>query len=161
MSHARPISLGPGEGEAFRNPVGGPVTIKARGADTGGALTVFESVPAPGEGPPLHLHSREDEILYAVEGTLRVLLDGELSHATPGSFVFIPRGVPHTWQNAGEGPARLLFAFAPEAPGMERFFERAAEVPEGTPLAEAFAEFAADAGMEVLGPPLAVSHPDA
>jgi quercetin dioxygenase-like cupin family protein len=148
------FALGPGEGEAFRNPVGGPVTIKARGGQTGGALTVFESVPAPGEGPPLHLHSSEDEILYVVEGQLRVRLEDEVSEAPAGSFVFIPRGLPHTWQNAGEGAARLLFAFAPAAPGMERFFERAAEVPDGTPLAQAFAEFAADAGMQVLGPPL-------
>ena len=155
----RAISLGPGGGEAFRNPVGGPVTLKARGAQTGGALTVFESVPAPGEGPPLHSHPREDEILYLVEGRLRVRLQDEVSEAEAGSFVFLPKGLPHTWQNAGDGPARLLFAFAPAAPGMERFFERAAEVPEGTPLAEAFAEFAADAGMDVLGPPLAVSHP--
>ena len=155
----RAISIGPGEGEAFRNPVGGPVTIKARGDQTGGALTVFESVPAPGEGPPLHRHPREDEILYVLEGELRIRLEDDVSAAPAGSFVFLPRGLPHTWQNAGEGPARILFAFAPAAPGMERFFERAAEVPEGTPLAEAFAEFAADAGMEVLGPPLAQSNP--
>ncbi len=148
------ISIGPGEGEAFRNPVGGPVTIKARGAQTGGALTVFESVPAPGEGPPLHAHSREDEILYLLDGRLRVRLEEQISEATAGAFVFIPKGLPHTWQNAGDAPARLLFAFAPAAPGMERFFERAAEVSEDTPLAEAFAEFAADAGMQVLGPPL-------
>jgi quercetin dioxygenase-like cupin family protein len=133
--------------------------IKARGDQTGGALTVFESVPAPGEGPPLHRHPREDEILYVLQGDLRIRLHDEVSKAPAGSFVFLPRGLPHTWQNTGEGPARVLFAFAPAAPGMERFFERAAEVPEGTPLAEAFAEFAADAGMEVLGPPLAQSHP--
>ena len=153
------ISIGPGEGEAFWNPVGGPVTIKARGEQTGGALTVCESLPAPGEGPPLHAHPREDEILYLLDGRLRVRLGDELSEASAGAFVFIPRGLRHTWQNAGDGPARLLFAFAPAAPGMERFFERAAEVPEGTNIAEAFARFAADAGMDVLGPPLAQSHP--
>jgi quercetin dioxygenase-like cupin family protein len=155
----RAISVGPEEGEAFRNPVGGPVTIKARGRQTGGALTVFESVPAPGEGPPLHLHTHEDEILYVLEGQLRIRLEDDVSEAPAGAFLFIPRGLPHTWQNSGEGPARVLFAFAPAAPGMERFFERAAEVPDGTPLAEAFAQFGADAGMEVLGPPLARSDP--
>jgi quercetin dioxygenase-like cupin family protein len=155
----RAISLGPGKGEAFRNPVGGPVTIKARGRQTGGALTVFESVPAPGEGPPLHLHAREDEILYVLEGHLRIRLEDEVSEAPAGAFVFIPRGLPHTWQNAGEGPAHVLFALAPAAPGMERFFERAAGVADDTPLADAFAQFAADGGMEVLGPPLAQSDP--
>jgi quercetin dioxygenase-like cupin family protein len=153
------FSIGAGEGQAFRNPVGGPVTIKARGAQTGGALTVFESVPASGEGPPLHLHRAEDEILYVLEGRLRVRLEDDVSEAVAGAFLFIPRGLPHTWQNSGDGPARILFAFAPAAPGMEQFFERAAEVPDGTPLSEAFAEFAVDAGMDVLGPPLAQSHP--
>ncbi len=155
------ISVGPGEGEIFPNPVGGPVVIKARGQQTGNALTVFESSPAPGEGPPLHAHPREDEILYVLEGHLRVLLGGELSDALRGTFVFIPRSLPHTWQNAGSDPAQVLFAFTPAAPGMERFFERAAEVADGTPLAEAFGRFAAEAGMEVLGPPLAQSHPRA
>ena len=155
----RAITLGPEGGESLRNPAGGPLTIKARGRETGGALTVFESVPAPGEGPPLHRHVAEDEIVYVLEGELRILLDGELSDAPAGSFVFVAKGVPHTWQNVGAGHARILFAFAPAAPGMETFFERAAEVPEGTPLAEAFAQLADDAGMETLGPPLAVTHP--
>jgi hypothetical protein len=73
--------------------------------------------------------------------------------------VFIPRGVPHTWLNAGDEPARFLALFTPAAPGMERFFERAAELPKEPRAAAALKRFAADAGMEVLGPPLANSDP--
>jgi len=147
--------MGPGEGQTVANPAGGGLTYKALSEHTGGALTAWESTAAPGEGPPLHLHVNEDELMYVLEGRLRFRLDGT-DHSRPaGSFVFIPRGVPHTWQNAGEGPARILFVFTPASPGMERFFERSAELPEDTRMADAFKSLAGDAGMEVVGPPLA------
>jgi quercetin dioxygenase-like cupin family protein len=149
------IVMAPGDGQTVKNPVGGPLTFKARGEQTGGALTAFESTAAPDEGPPLHLHVSEDEFLYVLEGRLRVRLEETVHEAPAGSFVFIPRGVPHTWHNAGNDPARLLAVFTPAAPGMERFFERSAELADETRAAAAFKKFASDAGMEVLGPPLA------
>jgi uncharacterized cupin superfamily protein len=92
--------------------------------------------------------------MYVLEGRLGFRLD-ETDHSAPaGSCVFIPRGVPHTWQNAGDGHARILFVFTPASRSMERFFERSAELPEDTRMAEAFKTLASDAGMEVLGPPL-------
>lgn len=129
----------------------------ARGEQTGGALTGFESTPAPGEGPPLHRHASEDEVLYVLRGRLRVRLEETIHDAPAGSFVFIPRGVPHAWQNVGDAPANLLVLFVPGAAGMEQFFERFAEIGEDTRVAEAFKKLAGDAGMEVVGPPLAGS----
>jgi hypothetical protein len=67
--------------------------------------------------------------------------------------------VPHTWQNVGDGTARLLVLFIPGAPGMERFFERFGEVTGDASVAEAFASLADEAGMKVVGPPLAQSDP--
>jgi quercetin dioxygenase-like cupin family protein len=152
---ARAIVMGPGDGQTVANPARGGLTYKARSADTGGAVTAWESTAAPGEGPPIHLHLNEDEFMYVLEGRLRFRLD-EADHTVPaGSFVFIPRGLPHTWQNAGDGEARILFVFTPASPGMERFFERSAGLPEDTRMAEAFRTLASDAGMEILGPPLA------
>jgi quercetin dioxygenase-like cupin family protein len=155
----RAFVTAPGDGQTLRNPVGGPLTFAARGEQTGGALTVFETTPAPGEGPPLHLHPREDEVLYVLEGRFRVKLESTIHEAPPGSFVFIPRGVPHTWQNASDDPACLLILFTPAATGMEWFFERSAELSDDARVADAFKKFAGDAGMEVLGPPLAESDP--
>jgi quercetin dioxygenase-like cupin family protein len=149
----------PGEGQTVNNPLGGPLTFKARDEQTGGALTAFESTPAPGEGPPLHRHANQDEVIYVLAGRLRVRLEETIHEAPAGSFVFIPRGTTHTWQNGGDDPARLLVIFAPAAAGMERFFERSAELTGDTRAAEAFKKFASDAGMEVLGPPLAQSSP--
>ena len=157
MSQSEALIRRPEEGDTVANPAGGDLTYKARNGQTGGALTVWESTAAPGEGPPVHVHRNEDEFMYVLEGELRFRLAETDRTAPAGSFVFIPRNLPHTWQNAGDGEARILFGFTPGSPGMERFFERAAELPDETRLAEAFGEFAEDAGMQVLGPPLAQS----
>jgi quercetin dioxygenase-like cupin family protein len=153
----RPFVSASETGEALDSPAG-LLTFKAHGEQTGGALTAFENTAPPGAGPPFHLHHREDEVIYVLEGRLRVRLEEAVHEAPAGSFVFFPRGVPHTWQNGGETRARILVVFTPAAPGMERFFERAAELSDDTRAADAFGTFAGDAGMEVLGPPLAQSH---
>jgi quercetin dioxygenase-like cupin family protein len=146
------------DGTTLRNPAGGELRFTARGEQSGGSLTSFESSAAPGEGPPLHRHVNEDEVLYVFEGRLRFILDAAVEEAPAGAFVFIPRGVEHTWQNVGDVPARFLALFTPAAIGMEQFFERAAELPDDVGVAEVFKRFGADAGMEVLGPPMAASR---
>jgi mannose-6-phosphate isomerase-like protein (cupin superfamily) len=152
-----PVILGPGEGAAVENPVGGTIVLKVGGAQSGGALTVLETVVAPGEGPAHHVHEGEDEGWYALEGDLRFRLGDDILPAPAGSFVFVPRRVPHCFQNVGEGPARVLVTFTPS--GMERFFERFAELVIHGDGAESFRAAGAETGMEVLGPPLARSHP--
>ena len=150
---------GRAEGVAIVNPLGGPLTLRLRAEESGGALSVIVSGAPVGEGPPLHVHANEDELLYVLEGALRIRL-GDTLHAAPaGALTFVPRGVSHTWQSIGPGPARLLVVFAPGAPEMERFFERFAAAAPDAPLAVAFAELGREAGMGVLGPPLAQSHP--
>jgi quercetin dioxygenase-like cupin family protein len=153
----RAVVVAPGDGTTIEGPVGGPLTFKVRGDQTADALTAFENVIPPGEGPPMHVHAREDEAWYALEGELRFSLGGELAPAAAGSFVFVPRGTPHCFQNVGAAPARILVLFTPS--GMERFFERFAELPSGPFDPEAFRTAGAEAGMDVVGPPLAVSHP--
>jgi len=148
----------PEPGQPLDSP-GGFLTFMAKAEQTDGSLTAFESSAAPGHGPPFHLHVREDEVMYVLEGRLRFRLEETLHEAPAGSFVFLPRGVPHTWQSVGEALARIFVVFTPAAPGMERFFESAARLPEDKRTADAFRNFADDAGMVVVGPPLAQSHP--
>jgi quercetin dioxygenase-like cupin family protein len=152
---AAAVAVGPGEGATVQGPAGGPLTFKVRGRQTGGRLTAFENEIAPGDGPPLHAHANEDESWYVIEGELRFMLGDELSRAPAGSFVFVPRGTPHCFQNVGDSPARILVLFNPS--GMERFFDRFAELTVFEP--SAFATIGAEVGMDVVGPPLAVSHP--
>jgi len=153
----KPVAVGPGQGETIEGPVGGPVTFKVRGAQTGGSLTAFENVIAPGQGPPLHTHAWEDEAWYVVEGQLRFILGTDIAPAPAGSFVFVPRGTPHCFQNTGSEPARILVMFTPA--GMETFFDRFASLPIDEVGPAAFRELGEPAGMEVIGPPLAQSHP--
>jgi quercetin dioxygenase-like cupin family protein len=149
------LAVGPGEAKTVRSPIGGDVTYLARGEQTGRALTALDVAVPPGEGPPLHRHTREEEWVYVLEGTLRWMLGDKLTSAPAGSSVFIPRGLPHCFQNVGDLPARMLITFAPA--GMEGFFDRLAELTEFD--FDAFTRAAEEHGMEVVGPPLAESNP--
>jgi quercetin dioxygenase-like cupin family protein len=151
------IVRGAGAGTALRNPVGGTIRLMLRGSDTGGSLSALETTAAPGEGPPLHSHAHEDELLYVIDGRFRFRLEEDVSEAGAGALVFIPRGVRHTWQNVADAPARMLALFTP--PGMEQFFERFSEHADRDSAPEAFRRIGADVGMDVVGPPLVQSHP--
>ena len=153
-----PRVLEPGAGDALRHQLGGSVIFKVRGEETDGALFAFETEVAAGEGPPLHVHANEEEILYVLDGDVRFRFGDDVRATPTGSFIFVPRGVPHTFQNAGEGPARLLIAFTPA--GMEAFFSGFAEaLANGADPTEAFRANGEAAGMSVVGPPLSQSHP--
>ena len=148
----RAVHVPPGEGPTIQGPAGGPLTFKVRGEATGGRVTAFENVVAPGEGPPLHRHANEDESWYVIDGRLRFRLGDEEHEAATGSYVYVPRGVPHAFVNSGDAPARILVSFTPS--GIEAFFDRFAQLPDGPVDPAAFRELGAPVGREVLGPPL-------
>ena len=155
-----PIFLARGEGRSIRNPLGGALEFKARAEQTAGMLTAFESAPGPGEGPPLHVHEDDNEVLYFLDGLFRMKIEDVVRNAPSGSFAFIPKGVPHTWQNISNEHGRLLVMFLPGAAGMEQFFEQfAADVAGEAAVAERFATLGKAAGMKVVGPPLVQSDP--
>lgn len=152
-----PYVLGPEEGRVIRGPVGGPTRVLADVAGTGGSVTFLENVIPPGQGPPKHVHAREDELWFVRDGDFRFVVGETLLPAPAGAFVFVPRGTPHCFQNVGPADARILVMFVPG--GMDRFFEQHAELPEGPVDPDAYARISADNGMTVVGPPLAQSHP--
>ncbi len=86
---------------------------------------------------------------------VRFQIGDELHAGGAGSFVFVPRGAPHTFQNIGEDHARILIHFSPS--GMERFFERFAALEAPGP--DAFTTIGAEVGMAVMGRPLAEAEP--
>ena len=153
----RPFALEPGAGTSVRNPVGAQLVFKLRGEQSNGGMTVFETVAAPQDGPPLHFHELQDEWLYVLKGEMRFRLGDDVMPAPAGSFAFIPRSVAHTWQNAGCEPAFLLATFVPS--GLEQFFEHDAELTDHAGDLDTFGALAPEAGMTVVGPPLAESHP--
>jgi quercetin dioxygenase-like cupin family protein len=153
-----PVALGPSEGEALWF-LGGLTTIKATGAETGGRVTVTEGLAARGFGSPLHVHHREDEWFYVLEGELTLWVGGDTIVAPAGSFVFGPRDVPHTFIVSSE-QARFLLVVEPA--GFEGFVRALGEpaqhleIPPPVsepPDLERMAALAASFGMELLGPP--------
>ena len=134
------------------------MTFKVQGTETNGAFFAFETEVAAGEGPPLHVHANEEELLYVLDGDARFRVGDEVSSAPTGSFMFVPRGVPHCFQAVGDRPARLLIVFTPS--GMEGFFTGLSEaIANGSDPVEAFRSSGEAVGMSVVGPPLAQSHP--
>lgn len=155
----RSLAVQPDEGFAVESPTGGVLSFKLTSDESGGAITACEAFSPPGEGPPLHVH-RENELIYVVEGKLRVKLGDQIVEAPPGAFVFLAHDIPHTWQNIGGVDARFFIAVFPAATTFEEFFRRYNELPAEERGLEAFARLAAETkAFEVVGPPLAASDP--
>src|SRR5215210_5198797 len=108
---ARAFGLEEGEGNA-RWWGGGLFTIKATGEETGGLYSIVEVLEPQGAQAPLHLHRKEDEAFYVLEGQMTFRIGEETITARPGSFLFGPKDVPHTY-SVDSGPARLLFLLSP------------------------------------------------
>jgi len=103
--------------DANRGLAPGQPDLKASAGSTSGQLTVL-TFSLDG-GPPRHTHTREDESIYLLAGRLAVECDGQEFDARPGSFVYLPRGRPHTFKSAG-GTARGLLITTPA--GLENYF---------------------------------------
>jgi mannose-6-phosphate isomerase-like protein (cupin superfamily) len=151
--------LGPGEGEPVWF-LANRMTVKATARSTGGAFGLLESLIAPGFSPPLHIHHAEDESFWVLEGTVTMRCGDRTFRAGPGSFVFLPRNVPHTFVVEGDTPARMLTLLTPG--GGEGFFvdggrpaEREGLPPAGPPDIEALKRVSAHYNAEIVGPPMA------
>jgi mannose-6-phosphate isomerase-like protein (cupin superfamily) len=137
---------------------GALMTLKAHRGSTGGALGLVEARFPADYGPPLHVHHREDEALYVLDGELRCRNGDQEFTAGPGQLVFGPRELPHTFK-AGPGGARALVLMLPA--GLEQMFQEGG-VPALDPTTppvedydiETVTRLAAKYGFDVVGPPL-------
>jgi quercetin dioxygenase-like cupin family protein len=137
---------------------GALMTLKARSGSTGGALGLVEARFPADFGPPLHVHHREDEALYVLDGQLRCRNGDQEFTAGPGELVFGPRELPHTFK-AGPGGARALVLMLPA--GLEQMFQEGGVPtldPSNRPVEdydiETVTRLAAKYGFDVIGPPL-------
>jgi quercetin dioxygenase-like cupin family protein len=103
-------------------------TFLVTGAESDGAYFIMEAIVPPGGGPPPHIHRREQESFYVLEGTLDIQMGDQTVHASAGDFVHIPIGTVHSFRNNGDSLARQLVIFSPG--GLERFFEETLEMVE-------------------------------
>ncbi|HEU4946504.1 MAG TPA: cupin domain-containing protein [Kribbella sp.] len=135
------------------------MAVKADSGMTGGAYTLLEFTAERGFGPPRHVHRAEDEAFVVMSGSLRGTLGDEEWEAGEGSFVFLPRGIPHAFVVTSAKPLVALQLTNPA--GFEKFVAelgRPAEGPGLPPPSEPdiprLAEVAARHGYDIVGPPL-------
>lgn len=158
MSEQKPIVHGSGEGEHVWG-MSACTTVKLpAGAVEDRRASAMELLAPADFGPPLHVHHEEDELMQILEGTVRVVCGDTDVVAGPGSFAFLPRGVPHAFW-VTDGPARLFIVFTPG--GAEAMFtesgkaaERAELPPPGAVEAGAMTPLMERHNVEMVGPPL-------
>ena len=123
MSDQNRIKHAPaGSGPLYWGP-GDQIRFILTGADTGGAFFLAEVLVPPGGGPPPHIHEREDETFYLLQGTLTVWVGDQTVHASQGDCAHLPRGIVHSFRNTGKESARMLVTATPA--GIESFFAEA------------------------------------
>ena len=138
-------------GEARRIDLGGfDVLVHADAGTTQGAFSLIEtSEPAAGVGPPIHVHTDCAESFVVLAGRYRMHLDGRDFDCPAGSFVFVPKGMRHTFQTL-DRDSRKLNLYTPA--GMVGYFdELAAGITSGMDE-DALDEIAERYAMEVVGP---------
>jgi quercetin dioxygenase-like cupin family protein len=107
------------------------VTLKVLANETGGTYSLFEDIVPPGIGPPMHIHTREEETWYILDGELTWNVGGQSFHATKGSFTNLPRGIPHNFINESDKPAHMVLTYAPG--GFDQWF-----LDIGTPVSDRY-----------------------
>src|SRR5215831_675453 len=112
------IHVGPGEGEAF-SAVGDVYRVLASGRQTADVYALSEVRVSPNNGPPPHIHSREDESFFVLEGEVEFQVGDEKITGRPGTFIQAPRGIAHSFKNNTQLPARILVFVTPA--GFENF----------------------------------------
>lgn len=110
------VPFGAGKMLEFRS-----VMNKLTGRQTGGAYYIFESVFGPGDGNRLHVHHREDEYGYVLQGALEIRLSDQTCVVTAGGMAHLPKHTPHAIRNPLETPSHYLFMTVPA--GLEDWFD--------------------------------------
>ena len=141
------------EDSAFRF-LGVPTLMRSTGETTNGAFGLMESwMTPPGFASPYHTHHLEDEAFYILEGEVAFVCDGKWMRATPGTYVFGPREIPHGFKVIGDAPVRMLLLCSPA--GFEHFvLEQATDItsPAGPPDMARLLELAAKYHIDIHGP---------
>ena len=106
-----PLAVPADEGEALWW-FGSLAEIKVTAEQTGGLMSIVEITEPPGAAAPLHVHHREDEAFWVLEGDVTFEVGATTFEAHAGDFAFGPRDVPHRYE-VGEAGCRMLFILTP------------------------------------------------
>jgi mannose-6-phosphate isomerase-like protein (cupin superfamily) len=143
--------------DRFQKPItlfdGDTFFTKVSTKDTDGDFYAYESSRVKKGGPNLHLHYKQDEWWYILEGEFVIKVGDKMHHVKPGDSVFGPRGVPHAFSKVGDGVGRMLTTFQPAGKMEECFIAISEGQMKGKPEAEQD-EFRKQHGFERVGPPI-------
>ena len=150
-----PVFVGPNEGTRLAVLTYGQSEriIKLRSNQTNGRFMLMEGEILPGEGPPIHIHTREDESFHVLDGELEFQIGDQILLAKAGQWIYAPIGIPHTFRNVHSTNARLEFVFTPG--GIEHYFEEVSEVFRTRPMnwSNVANQVATKYGIQMLGIP--------
>lgn len=131
--------------------IGLGITVKTDGKSTRDAYSMFEyTVPPETDGPPPHLHTREDESFICLAGKMDVSLGGEEFTIGHGDFLFLPRDVVHAFRNPYAEETRVVSVVSPA--GLERYYQALADMPPGPKDISLLKTIMADFGIEMQLP---------
>jgi quercetin dioxygenase-like cupin family protein len=119
MALTEPVLSGPGTGRTVTSGHGSSAELKLAGEQSGGDWAVVEWRVRAGDEPPMHTHTREDETVYVLDGTITAYVGGGKFEVESGSYAALPKNVPHGFTVHGD-EARLLVTVEPA--GAEHFF---------------------------------------
>ncbi|WP_300007807.1 cupin domain-containing protein [Pseudonocardia sp.] len=132
--------------------IGLGITKKTDGKSTHDAYSMFEyAIPPQTNGPPPHVHTREDESFICLTGRLDVHLGGEDFVLGQGDYLFLPRDVVHTFRNPYAEESRVISVVSPA--GLERYYQALADLPPGPKDLAVLQGIMADFGIELRLPP--------
>ena len=145
---AKAVVRRPGEGKEVTL-AGKPLVFLVTGQDTKHTSMFDWTLPA-GFSTGRHVHRVQEETFYVLEGECEWQVGDQLVHASPGTYVFIPPGVPHNIANASDKPARMIMTVSP--PGHEQYFEELVKLVtrHGPPDADAISKLRARFDTEQL-----------
>jgi mannose-6-phosphate isomerase-like protein (cupin superfamily) len=142
----------PSRGGRAIGAIGLNITMKADGKSTHDAYSMFEyAIPPETDGPPPHVHTREDESFIAIAGRLDVHLGGEDFTIEHGDYLFLPRDVVHAFRNPYSEESRVVSVVSPA--GLERYYQALADMPPGPKDISVMKGIMADFGIELQLPP--------
>ena len=132
--------------------IGLGITMKTNGKSTHDAYSLFEyAIPPRTDGPPPHIHTREDESFICLAGKLDVHLGGEDFTIGFGDYLYLPRDVVHTFRNTYDEEARVISVVSPG--GLERYYQALADLPPGPKDISKIKQIMADFGLLLQLPP--------
>ncbi|MCC6971196.1 MAG: cupin domain-containing protein [Phycisphaerales bacterium] len=150
-----PKHVAPGGGAILHGP-GDTSYVKLAAGETDNRLSFTEYHVVPGAGPPLHVHTLEDETFYILEGTISFHVGGNRIEATPGTTLFGPRNVPHCFKNNTGRIAKMILVVTPPK-NFEDFYAAIGrpvngQTPELPIVIERIGQLAPRHGLTILGP---------